>query len=240
MGEYVVDRDGMFTTSPIREALAAAADLAFGSRCAGCDEELGTLCDACAETLYGPATEGEIGAVPLAVTMRYEGVGRAVVLAHKERGRLSLAQPLGAALAVAVTAALTTSGPVEKAVLVPAPSRRSATRARGHDPMMRTARHAARVLDRAGIPTVAVPALAYRRTVSDQHDLDRDARFANVAGAISVRRWLLGRFPRARVVVVDDVVTTGATVLECCRSLERAGRRPTAVAAITATGGRRR
>lgn len=273
----------MITRRTVRDVVAAAADLAFGSRCAGCDAVPGTLCDVCAEVLLGPALEGEVGvvgpggalpdarpgtglpgsgagrSVPLAVTTRYEGVGRAVVIAHKERGRLALAAPLGAALAVAVTATLATveaamrdpllagavaggggggGAPARGGIaLVPAPSRRSATRARGHDPMLRTARQAARVLRRAGAPAAVVPALTYRRPVADQHDLGRADRFANVRGAIGVRHRLLPRLVGRPIVIVDDVVTTGATVAECWRALHGAGTTPVGAAAITAVGG---
>lgn len=225
--------------------LAAASDLAFGSRCAGCDAVPGILCDACAEMLHGPALDGDLPPLPFAAATRYGGVGRAVVIAHKERGRLALAAPLGAALAVAVTAVLASAdvtppprtGPVaDGVVLVPAPSRRSATRSRGHDPMLRTARNAVRVLRRVGLASDAVPALAYRRAVADQADLDHAERFANVRDAIGVRSRAVARLRGRRVVIVDDVVTTGATVAECRRALRDAGVTPVGIAAVTASG----
>lgn len=266
------DAERVITSRTVRDVLAAAADLALGARCAGCDSVPGTLCDACAEVLHGPAVEGELPPIPLAVTTRYEGVGRAVVIAHKERGRLALARPLGEALAVAVTAVLATteavagggggggaptgadrvpgeaidgvlrpvgdvvSGLAAEVVLVPAPSRRSATRARGHDPMLRTARQAVRVLHRAGVPSSVVAGLVYRRNVADQANLGHGARFANVHGAVGVRDRSLRLLRGRRVVVVDDVVTTGATLTECWRAMHEAGVAPIGAAAVTAAG----
>lgn len=274
----MIDAQLVSTRQTVREVLAAAADLALGSRCAGCDSEPGTLCSACVEVLHGPALVGELvpvgrqgevpvpepgigppsagagGPMPFAATTRYEGVGRAAVIAHKERGRLALATPLGAALAVAVTAVLAvvdemTQNPLHpgvvsgesptggEVVVVPAPSRRSASRRRGHDPMLRTARQAVRVLRRVGVPAAVVPALFYRRAVADQHDLGRAARFANVRGAIGVRNRCVPRLVGRSVVLVDDVVTTGATASEGWHALRRVGVTPIGIAAITAVRG---
>ena len=73
-----------------------------------------------------------------------------------------------------------------------------------------------------------VPSLAYVKRVRDQAGLSADARADNVRGSLVVRR-----VPTASVVLVDDIVTTGATLGEAVRAF-RAGRRPVVGAAVMA------
>jgi len=130
----------------------------------------------------------------------YDAVVRRLLLAHKEKGCLGLTGPLGGALARAV-GTLESPGPL---VLVAVPSAPAAVRARGHDHAWRLARAAAA---RLGPHVQAVRLLAPARAVADQSGLDRGERAANLHGAL---RCLQVR-PGTKIVVVDDVVTTGAT-----------------------------
>jgi predicted amidophosphoribosyltransferase len=226
----------------LRERLSLLAadsgDLVFGRVCAGCGQYPGLLCGACTDELVGPPAvrtlAGE-GGIPVAGAASYAGVVGGIIIAHKERGRLGLSKPLGDALAVAVTAAADAGcsgcGDRQMAV-VPVPSRRATVRGRGHDPVLRTARRAAAVLRRAGQDAAVIPALRHTRKVADQADLGRVARAANLHGSMVVRRsadrLLAARCP----VLVDDVMTSGATLRECVRAFEAAGLAPCAAAVV--------
>jgi predicted amidophosphoribosyltransferase len=166
----------------------------------------------------------------------YDGPVRALVIAHKERGRLALARWLGAALARSVLAAA--GGPGAPIALVAVPSTAAARRARGHDPTARMARYAAMSLVAAGQPAVLSSLLRHRRRVLDQAGLSSGARAANLAHAFGVNERRLAAV-RGRVVLVDDVVTTGATLTEAVRAL-RAGGIPVAATAVVAATQRRR
>ncbi len=205
--------------------LADLLDLVLPRDCAGCSVPGRTLCGRCTAVLLGaPAahrpTSAPPGLPPLVAAAAYDGVVRSVLIAHKERGRLALAAPLGRALAGA--AALHGRG----AVLVPVPSSPAAVRARGHDHARRLAVGAARRLG-----TRSAPVLVHARTVEDQAGLDTAARAANLAGALQARRRLDGLV----VVVVDDVVTTGATLAEAARALTCAGATVRGAAVVAAT-----
>ena len=157
---------------------------------------------------------------------RYGDRVRAALLAHKERGALTLAGPLGAALAGAVRAGLGPGGGTgpgasrAPVVLVPVPSARRAVRARGHDPARRIALAAAAELRRTGTPARVLAVLRQRRVVADQSGLTARQRLENLAGALEVvpgGARLLAEGGRA--VLVDDVMTTGASLAEAARAL---------------------
>lgn len=236
MSESVMDTVGM-----LRQLGAVSAELAFGSVCAGCASQAGLICAECRDRLHGSQTNvrarsAEPGAPVVAAAASYGDAVREIILGHKERGRLGLARPLGEALAVAVAALLENAPPGHGGeaplALVPVPSSRRAVRTRGHDAVARMTRHAALLLRRGGLACTVVPALRHRRAVADQSGLTVPERAENLGGALAVRRSA-GRLLAGReVVVVDDIVTTGATLREAWRALEQGGHRPCGAAVV--------
>ena len=159
----------------------------------------------------------------VAALSSYQGPLQRLLLAHKERGQLGLTRPLGAGLASAVR-----SLHVGETVLCPVPSSAKAVRDRGHDHAMRLARAAA---DDLG--TSALRLLVPARAVADQSGLTRRQRASNLGGELRG----VG-VPARPVVVVDDVMTTGATLVEAARALAAQGH-PVAGAAVVAATERR-
>lgn len=167
---------------------------------------------------------------------------RALVVDHKEHGRLALARPLGRLLATAVLDAWRASrGSAWPPVLqlVPVPSHPAVVRSRGHDPLLRVSRASAAALRRDGARAGVVPLLRVAARPGDQAGLDAQERARNVHGRFEVRtprrgadRPALGRVP---VVLVDDVITTGATLREAQRALAEAGIVPIGAATVAAT-----
>ncbi|MER7816942.1 ComF family protein [Streptomyces sp. NPDC096153] len=196
--------------------------------CAGCGAARTVLCEECAEALAGPPARARPCPEPQGLPVvfaaaRYEGAVRSVLIAHTERGALGLARPLGAALAGAVRAA-TPEGRAERGplLLVPVPSARRAVRARGHDPSRRIAVAAAVALRRAGTYSRVLPVLRQGRRVSDQSGLTARERLENMAGALEAAPWAGRVLEARRTVLVDDVMTTGASLAEALRALRAA------------------
>ena len=198
---------------------------------------------------------------PWAVTT-YAGPIRTALSAHKDDGRLALVRPLGDALGAAVSAAVRSEPPGvvvpsrlvwppsrvtpsarpippvrhrQRWLIVPVPSNRAAVRARGQDHALRLARRAAAFCRAAGVSVSCAPALHLVRRTADQTGLSSGARAANLHGALATipswRTLISGRL----VVVVDDVITTGATLAEAARALRAAGAVVPYVAVIAAT-----
>lgn len=204
----------------VREACADALALLLPVSCAGCDEPDVALCERCVFALAPDPRQQVIevpgGAVTVWSGIPFEGVAARVLRAIKEDGRTGLAH----ALAPALTAALARAGAAD-AVPVPMPTSRAAYRRRGYRVpdlvVRRTGRRPRRLLRHA------------RRTF-DQRGLDRDARARNVAHSLAAVHAAA-----LRVVVVDDVVTTGASLAEAVRALRAAGADVVAAVAVAAT-----
>jgi len=218
------------------EVAEAALDLAVPQRCAGCARPGRVWCPECAcrsrrPSLVVPAV------VPCCASADHAGpVGRAVV-AYKDEQVRRLCGPLSALLAGAVRDCLVGARLEhrEPVWVVPMPARRSALRARGADHVSVLAARAARHLRRQGISAHRCPALTLVRASADQVGLGRQQRQANVAGTMQALAP-----PAGAVILVDDVVTTGATLGEAVRALRWAGREVDGAAAVTWSAGPRR
>ncbi|HZJ07708.1 MAG TPA: ComF family protein [Nocardioidaceae bacterium] len=221
-------------------------DLLLGSSCGVCGLPGRVLCELCASALPRSAgvawpTPCPPGLVLPVAAGEYDGGLKALVNAHKERQQFSLVRPLGAMLAASVRAVLDhhDTGTSGKCLLVPVPSRGRVVRARGHDPMLRVSRRAATLLRRWGYPVVVERLLRSAVVAQDQTGLLAEERAANLAGSLccapgqAARRR--NRTPDARVIVTDDVLTTGATAREAQRALEDCELLVVGIAAIAAT-----
>lgn len=227
----------------LRSSLAELADLVLRRECAGCGRARTSWCADCAEGLTGGLTVRHLAAVagssPISLSVwssaEYADQVRAAVVAWKDRGRADLTPVLAQALRRAVLAAVHESAADGSVLLVPAPSSRRSRRTRGHDPARDLALRCATGLRRRGADVRVVPALAQARRVEDQAGLGAADRQRNLGGALAVVPGWAGQVSGRDCVLVDDVVTTGATLLDCARALDRAGARVLAAATVAAT-----
>lgn len=207
----------------LRAALAGALSLVFPTWCVGCDAPDTVLCDPCRRLLPPDVAVRVVDGLPVYSGLVFDGVPARTVRACKEEGRTALARALAPALAAAAAAALADADPGPVAV-VPVPTSPAAMRRRGY-------RVVELIADRADLHPQRL--LRATRTAADQRGLRRTDRERNVRG--SMRIGALGALDGRRMLVVDDVVTTGATLREAARVLEATGARVVAAATVAST-----
>ena len=230
---------------------AALADLVLPSACAGCAAERVPLrFGACADCVTALAALTPFRAVPVppprglpacVAAGPYGAALRGMLLAYKEKGRHRLARPLGALLAGAVAElAPDRSRPV---LLVPVPSTAAAVRERHGDHMARLATQTVRRLRAAGWQADAIQPLSAAPR-PDSASLDASARAAFAENSLRIRPGrirVLRRESTMRrtLVVVDDIVTTGATLAAVASRLGEADVQVNGAAVLAATQLRR-
>lgn len=208
-------------------------DLALPATCAGCGEEGAVLCQKCGPTLKArlelpPGVPMGLPAampVPLAQLewcAPFAGAVRAALHQLKYSGERRLAVPLGAAMAARWRAAGAGGD-----LLVPVPVHAKRAQQRGYDQAVLLAAAAS-----AGLSMPWLAALVRARHTSPQFELGRQARRKNVAGAFILAGPAQASLVRDKwVVLVDDVSTTGSTLVACAEALFGAG--AVAVSALT-------
>ena len=218
-------------------------DLAFPARCPGCGSEGPPICDVCLPALdarldrpagvpIGLPSELPATILQLEWCAPFGGLVRDALHQLKYSGETRLARPLGAAVARRWSR-VGAGGDV----LVPVPVHADRARQRGYDQAELIAREAATAL---GLP--CAPILERARATVAQFDLDRARRSTNVRGAFRLKPrpgragaanppnsanpanpWSPAPLAGRWIVLIDDVVTTGATLTACAAPLLAAG-----------------
>lgn len=225
----------------LRESLAPLVDLVFPPRCPLCGDAIGDqsgLCPACWATLVIPAgmvcatcqrplpeqhTGHAVHCAPclqsppmhagIAAGTLYNEPSRQLVLAFKHGGRIALAPMMAGLIAARLL-------PVaEDAVIVPVPLHRWRLWRRGYNQAVLLAQALGRQTGR----NVLVDALVRTKQTPVLGGLGKSERRKVLAGAIRVRDSRKARLVGRQIVLVDDVLTSGATTDACVRVLRQAG-----------------
>ncbi|HEX5396045.1 MAG TPA: ComF family protein [Candidatus Limnocylindria bacterium] len=202
----------------------ALLDLVLPPACGSCGRVGRLLCDRCRAELRAPTAAADrfhapdagvvLGdALELALAaFAYEGVLRRALQRLKYIGAARMARPLAEAAAPVLRRLITLGGP---ALLVPVPVHVARQRERGYNQALLLATELGRLTG------LAVDDLLRRpHATAKQHRLDRAGRLRNLRGAFVIRS---DARPPPAVIVVDDILTTSATLEACASVLREAG-----------------
>jgi predicted amidophosphoribosyltransferase len=189
--------------------------LLMPTRCFGCRRLGLEICSSCQKYWRYNFYQRDFGGLKVFSTIEYSPVAKNILLAAKENGIKQTFNLINLALVKSVR---NISEHYPMAALVPVPSQKSAIRRRGQDFTFDLATSVAKEF---GVQVL--PILGHNRKVRDQSRLDSKARSKNLAFSFSVDRVNLGNYSGKPVVILDDLVTTGATIIEANRALTKAG-----------------
>lgn len=197
-------------------------ELIFPPRCLACGALHQEICESCSRELQFRDYRSQVGGVPVFSTIRYSLKAGHILLAAKEDSVRKADDLLADALSLSLRRAMKSCG--IRPTLVPIPHAKKAVRKRGRNFVGEIT---GQIAMREALPTRQI--IRHNRKVNDQSLLDASSRLGNLSGAMGVIRRC-GR--PCEVFLVDDLITTGATLAEAVRTLEKAGFH--VVAAVTA------
>ena len=195
------------------KSLLSIQELIFPSRCIGCSALGLTICSTCRRHWHPHIYRTWSQCTPhfpIYSAIAYSPIAGKVILAAKENGLSSADNLITGALMHALRYCIKEQG---QGFLVPIPSRRTVARLRGRQ-FITDLSH--KLSEDSGLPTYEN--LRHTRAVRDQSSLDAKNRFTNINGALISLRYLTGK-----AFLIDDLVTTGATISEAARALREKG-----------------
>ena len=195
------------------KSIRALQEIIFPSRCLGCGQLGLEICSLCRKNwhphIYRQWSQ-HLPTFPIYSAVTYSPIAGKVLLAAKENNLVIADQLIYKALGHSLTFALREIG---GDFLIPIPSRRSVARSRGRQFI---AALTYQLSAETGLP--AYENLKHIRRVRDQSSLDAKSRFHNLDGSMKSLNFLSGK-----AIVIDDLVTTGATLQEAVRALRDRG-----------------
>jgi predicted amidophosphoribosyltransferase len=195
------------------KSLRSIQELIFPSRCISCSTLGLDICSQCRRYWHPHIYRSWSHSAPhfpIYSSVPYSPIAGKVILAAKENGLSSADKLITSALLHALRHCIVEQG---AAVLVPIPSRKSVARLRGRQ-FISDLSHQLSV--ESGLPVNEN--LRHIRSVRDQSSLDAKSRFINIEGALISQKFFSGR-----AFLIDDLVTTGATLNEAARALREKG-----------------
>ena len=189
--------------------------LLFPTRCFGCRELGYSICSQCRKLWNPHLYKSRIFDVAVYSAIPYSPVAKNILLSAKEQNIKSADQLVRIALRASLQELFQKHA---RCALVPIPSRRSSNRRRGRDFINEMAISVAK-----DFGVAVLPLLEHQRIIRDQSKLNIASRRQNLEMALSIKPEFRGKYLGEKVVILDDLVTTGATINEANRALTRGG-----------------
>jgi len=192
--------------------ISELSQLLFPTRCYGCNAIGISICSNCRREWHPHYYLTHIQGLRVNSAILYSPTASRIILAAKENGLKGADELIIEAIVHVLNSANFGKHNVR---LVPIPSSANNRRRRGRSFIPDLCNE---ISKRTSIPVI--PALQILRKVQDQSTLSAKARASNMHGAFGIAENI---YPRGDVILIDDIVTTGATVSEAARALNAHG-----------------
>ncbi|MFH0412125.1 ComF family protein [Corynebacterium sp. L4756] len=192
-------------------------ELLLPKHCAGCKSPGAVLCAACQEALRQAPVRVHrqmLADAPFYSLGAYSELRRNVIIAMKEYNNRAVRPYVGAVVAAGLRHVIARGDIPDEVVLVPAPTRKKSAALRGGDPVLQICQQAGKQVQMPVINCVRIKAGAL-----DQSGLNAQRRRENMRRSVAV----ISRVPKLPVMLVDDVMTTGSTLMATAEALRGAG-----------------
>lgn len=224
------------------DVLDGLRTLVFPEICMVCGEKFEVICERCRHSWLMPAQHFCISNLKISSVVRYDNLSSKIILKAKEDRNKAARELMAVSLAISV-ASWRNEVNLNQVLLVPIPSTKKAIRRRGDSflhPVLEMARHL--LESEYGVGVRWENLLFHQKKVRDQSELSFQQRAENLADAFAVKGNLLARddIEKRQIILIDDVVTTGATLLSATQALEERKMTVLGAATVCATSHRLR
>ena len=209
-----------------KSAIKNLTELIFPSRCIGCFQLGISICSVCRSSWHPHIYLRELtvlGSIyPVVSAVQYSPIASRVLLSAKESNIAAADILLTDAISHSLRYFAKRFG---GDTLISIPSRRSASRKRGRNFLCEITEEVAKISSMK-IEVSKIQLLTHSRSVKDQSALNSRQRFANLSGALGVPNKAISNKGAGNIgslIIVDDLITTGATLAEAIRALRTAG-----------------
>ena len=211
----------------------ALKELIYPTTCAGCNLIGIQICNTCGENWQAAPKLNFVGKQKLYFVAKYNPQSARIILSAKENTNKFCIDLLAHCIARSITFALPVSIWAQQITITTIPSSPAAIRRRGRDHISELAKQVVKLLATENISATYIPILYLAKNIKDQSGLNSSQRAQNLSGAFSIKNC---EIPTGDLFLIDDLVTTGASIQEGVRALANAKISITAVITACAVG----
>ena len=215
------------------KSISSLKELIYPAICLSCSSTGMKICSKCLLMWRINPVKSKIGKYPLYYSSDYNEHTGSVILAAKESANKDAIDLLASSMTSSIVLAIKNLHIYQPIVLITVPSQHAANRRRGRDHIKELAKVVIIKLEAIGVAAFHLPLLIPSKKIQDQSKLNSQQRKANIYQAFLVRK---SEVSIGGVILIDDLVTTGASILEGIRALHEAKITINAVVTACAVG----
>ena len=215
------------------KTLKPLLQLIYPPHCTICFATGSAFCPSCTNNWQQDVKAGQVVKIPLYFTNFYNPDSAKIILAAKENGNQIARGLLANSITKSIRKAVTDLNLSGEIALVSIPSSPAAIRKRGRNHIQELAIEIIKISRFHGISLINLPILKISKKIKDQSNLNKEQRLLNLSGAYLA---LSSESSFNNLIVIDDLITTGASIQEGIRALSELNLCPVAIITACAVG----